>query len=451
MENTDSSGNTTWNRDSYEYDGCLVTVHSEYSYGDPYTYEEYRHEMAMRYELAEGSTSCVDGVYQITYCTRCDYEENRELRHEHSAYTEYYSVQTHCGTVTINVYHCACNENISIPWIDSNDCTLETRQEYVEGGELEDINYRDYDEITVCQVDECDFIFRAEYRYHRESCRAICVTTYTCEQLPEFNVVVITDMGEAHDFTSETTSSDSRDESGNNVVEEITTSVCEICNTEKREVIRSTYAQSGELIVYSSETLENGEKVDWYITEYSYDGCTVTVTTTNVDGQKTYTEENHAWQDEGGAHSCTQHYNMVCEKCGKTRETMPLGHDMYFDEARNLYVCTRCGLESVKQIDGSIMLEDMTEADGEQYVVGYFNRDGVTDVVVSVWAYADDDNRKMLEIGLEDDGVSRVAFSKEEAQQALKQSGVSGDVKIQVCFTGITQEGNGVTFEITLD
>ena len=451
VENTDSSGNTTWNKDSYEYDGCLVTVHSEYSNRDPYTYEEYRHEMAMRYELAEGSTSCVDGVYQITYCTRCGYEENRELRHEHITYIEDYSVHTYCGTVTINVDHCACNENIGIPWIDSNDCTLETRREDVAGGKLEDINYRDYDEITVCQVDECDFIFRAEYRYHRENCRAICVTTYTCEQLPEFNVVVITDMGEAHDFTSETTSSESCDESGNQVVEKITTSVCTICNTEKQVVIQSTCAQSGEPIVYSSETWENGEKVDWYITEYSYDGCYVTVTTTNVDGQKTYTEEKHAWQDEGGAHSCTQHYNIVCEKCGEIRDTMPLGHDMYHDKSLNLYICTRCGLESVKKINGSIMLEDMTEADGEQYVVGYFNRDGVTDVVVSVWAYADDDNRAMLEIGLEDDGVSRVAFSKEEAQQALKQSGVSGDVKIQVCFTGITQEGNGVTFEITLD
>lgn len=74
--------------------------------------------------------------------------------------------------------------------------------------------------------------------------------------------------------------------------------------------------------------------------------------------------------------TCSQ-YGMkgICGVCNSGVDLIePLGHD--FDGVNG--ACTRCGLESSSGVNGRLTLEDFTEKfDGKNYVVGYYDRDGM--------------------------------------------------------------------------
>ena len=62
-----------------------------------------------------------------------------------------------------------------------------------------------------------------------------------------------------------------------------------------------------------------------------------------------------------------------------TYETEPTAHYWYWSDDKQVYICDTCGLESKNGASGSIVIEDMTKAYGNDtaYVVGYWNRGNV--------------------------------------------------------------------------
>ncbi len=85
------------------------------------------------------------------------------------------------------------------------------------------------------------------------------------------------------------------------------------------------------------------------------------------------------------APTCTQDavYTVSCEECGYNGADREFGdnngHHYQYDSAKGCYVCSECGLENVKNVDGCYILEDLTTRDGYAsegfYVIGYnYNR-----------------------------------------------------------------------------
>lgn len=205
---------------------------------------------------------------------------------------------------------------------------------------------------------------------------------------------------------------------------------------------------------YYSNTYADGRQY-WYSREYIYDwdnfDCTCTykysdsygqnneeVQTCHV-GDSSYVSDAEPTCSQFGAH----HYERVCLACGETEitsthSTAPAGHNYgMIDDQTGMYTCTRCGLQSANGADGSILLEDMTEAygNGVNYVIGYFNRSGYQfNYYVGV---VTEDNEVILsditftELRKSTDGINAISFSKADVAAAMEAAGVTtGDIRL---------------------
>ena len=142
----------------------------------------------------------------------------------------------------------------------------------------------------------------------------------------------------------------------------------------------------------------------------------------------------------------------------------PTMHNFWWDENKLKYVCSDCGLESVRNYSGSIAMEDMTDANGADYVIGYWNRDEIAFMpTVSVMLYdvnADELDELVL-VGIEftfytadNDGFTGLSFNKaavqDAADQAIAEAGYSGSYGIRISFVPMDAQDE-LDYAITFD
>ncbi len=185
---------------------------------------------------------------------------------------------------------------------------------------------------------------------------------------------------------------------------------------------------------------------NWHRYDYSYnfDGTCLrtTVHTSSYGEYNEYTDECHQiyWETILEP-TCTQvgyssNRCVVCESIvGDASEFGPYGHSWeYLSE--NLYCCGRCGLENSNGADGDIIFEDlsMKYGNGENYVAGYYNGNGVQFFYnVSLWLHEPPENGD-YQILLPDievfelDGVNALAFSKSAVAEAALAMGYTPDM-----------------------
>ena len=208
---------------------------------------------------------------------------------------------------------------------------------------------------------------------------------------------------------------------------------------------------------------------------YDFTGkCMATTNYWNCDGYRwTEVGELHTvfveWE-VGTQSTCTQYGELVrpCRICGEIaeheRQPMdPTMHNFQWDAAKDKYVCTVCDLESVRGYSGSIAMEDLTDANGADYVIGYWNRDEIETIsVVSLILYdATNDNDQVDLFGIEfkyhtveDDGFCGLSFSKSAVDAAaaakLAEMGYVGEYAIRISFVPINGDDT-LDYAITFD
>ena len=211
--------------------------------------------------------------------------------------------------------------------------------------------------------------------------------------------------------------------------------------------IAHTYYKDFCFMVYECTTYNYGtDNERWfrYDHTYSFEGtCMRTTRRTSSDGMdETDTEEYHVstvYQQFKGA-TCTQFgsYGYVCMICNKVTseyKITPSAHHWRYSSDRGCYYCTTCGLENANGASGEIVMEDLTEAygNGENYVVGYWNRDKVdfiynVSLILHTPLENGDDQIVLTDItftSLED--VVAISFSKSDVAAAAEALGYSAD------------------------
>ena len=141
----------------------------------------------------------------------------------------------------------------------------------------------------------------------------------------------------------------------------------------------------------------------------------------------------------------------------------PHGHNWYWNDEKQTYFCQVCGLENINSASGSIVMENLTEEDGEDYVIGYWNRGGVefsthVSVIFDEWT---EDKEWMLD-GIEttgytkeNDGFTGMSFSKQAAINAalakISEQGYEGSsYAIRISFVPVNDQYD-LDYAITFD
>lgn len=218
----------------------------------------------------------------------------------------------------------------------------------------------------------------------------------------------------------------------------------------------------------------------WQIYEYRYDltgECKCTVYETGPNGYKyhydTDVHRNTYYSKVTKAATCTQYgeeaWGYTCGVCGKedsryTQKISPIAHDWRWSEDADTYVCDKCGLESANGASGDIVLEDLSEAygSGEDYVIGYWNRNGGEFMVrasVILYDLPEGSNEMYLEgidfLDVEVEGVSakytNMPLLRQTALETVEMNGYEGSYGIRVSFVpldGTSDQDCAITFDV---
>ena len=315
-------------------------------------------------ELMEGSKTCEDGIYVKYICVACGETFEQVTSQEHRMFDQAQKIQTHCGTVYVRYAECACGEVKAGSYLEGSCECIWSQTEPIDDDKLNhQIVY------NKCFVTECTFSFTQESYYYYEKgsgCKAIHVDIFTY-YLGETKVFERETSGIYHNpvwkYEEET------DKYGNPV----RVHACEYCS----------YVQKWDCYgreIYYWDPYENRGY------EYILDGCNCLEIRHFDDKGITYVEKDcgiyHAWVTKDIQQACTQYGTAInyCRCCGiqDKYEYVEPGHDYYWNEKLQCYVCSRCGLENEKDVDGFFLVEDLTEQYGNQaYMAGFFNRYGL--------------------------------------------------------------------------
>ena len=132
----------------------------------------------------------------------------------------------------------------------------------------------------------------------------------------------------------------------------------------------------------------------------------------------------------------------VCEKLFNRNYFAPEGHNWIW-LADDLYYCYDCGLQGQGGSDGDVIIEDLTDryGNGENYVLGYYNTNGVAFTIkVSLMVYVpewDDYDQIVLELEptLVDDLYRGAYISKAAVKAAAEELGLAeGEYEVRMSF-----------------
>ncbi len=210
---------------------------------------------------------------------------------------------------------------------------------------------------------------------------------------------------------------------------------------------------------------------------YDFSGyCKCSTTYWNSNGDTWSEQDEHAhtihmeWE-VGTQATCTQFGEWVrpCLICGYITEWErtpmdPTMHNFQWDSVKEKYVCSVCDLESVRGYSGSIAMEELSDATGADYVIGYWNRDEIEFMpTVSVMLYdvSADELDELVLTGIEftyhtvdKDGFTGLSFNKAAAQAAadaaIAEAGYSGSYGIRISFVPLNTQDE-LDYAITFD
>lgn len=219
--------------------------------------------------------------------------------------------------------------------------------------------------------------------------------------------------------------------------------------------------EDGEVWYFQTESGYTATWADetetFHRTRYTYhpeNPCNRTVTQegTVVTGQP-YTETYHYHRttrdQETKKPTCTQFgersYTEFCVVCKEIyiNDRLPISpttHDWLWDEATGMYRCSYCQLYNQNGASGQIVMEDMTEENGANFVVGYWNRGELEFVPVVSVILADGTERTLSDVTVsfmtvENDGVCAAWFSKQQAMDAAAAIAGQDAYSIRITFT----------------
>ena len=156
---------------------------------------------------------------------------------------------------------------------------------------------------------------------------------------------------------------------------------------ETRGVYKHVNGNSFAFVMYDKECYRVGSDDEyWYCNEWAEPTCLTTRTYSDSDGEF-YTEpvDRHpaTWGITTKEPTCTQpgSRRWYCPVCDETISIEPIEPDHnWYQVEDDLYRCSTCGLENANGASGPVVIEDLTDALGnnENYVLGYYAREDVT-------------------------------------------------------------------------
>lgn len=232
---------------------------------------------------------------------------------------------------------------------------------------------------------------------------------------------------------------------------------------ERTEIWEYIYVNDKQLTSLHKDAWKNADgSTQWKQWDYTYSfegGCQRTeVYTDSEGGSSTNTGEWHntEWKTEWvKMPTCTQsgsYYDReICSFCGAIwseyfYEEDPTAHSWSWNGDKQTYVCERCSLENINAASGSVVMEDLTEETGADYVIGYWNRGDVQfNPYVSLVLYdvAEGENDELVldsisinMLTVESDGICGLSFNKaataDAASAALKAAGYTGTYAVRI-------------------
>lgn len=491
------------------------------------------HNYSESYTLAEGSTSCVDGVIASKTCQDCGDTTEWTTKQHMTCVRDRIDLSAYgsaCGAY-LERSACACGQYQSYGLggvrcdldDDEIDCWIEGAlngwNETTEG----DRNYESDSHIYTCAVTDpqCALKIRMTTCWLQNGCEAVKYQiwqlgyreTYdeeTDQWTYSWDEEIRIATGErrtyhayAHTYECETTDDD--------VTVDINSYVCSVCGS---SIVGKSFYESGIHVGYEKtiiNLLDNGETKKyvfayeeallsigiynrtyekWYYLyadeteyweentyEYQFElGCQRVRHWKDSDGESRSEVETHGrnwgYDGENKKPTCSQPGEHViewhCDICDGLVEyeyyqTDPNGHCWCWNTELELYVCCDCGMESTNDADGTIILEDLTDSNGTDYVIGYWNQgDAVFTPYISVILL--DSNGEICELVLngiefiyltvENDGIQAISINQalvqEAAAAAILEEGYTGDFVIRVTFVPMDGEGE-LDYAITFD
>lgn len=494
---------TLWEKYEFIYDGdyCNYTVKYTDSHGNESFENEsdYHRQTMSKYVLSEGSNSCVDGIDRIECCLLCGREAYREekvafdhelfanemMLEEQIDFRDYGAV---CETY-LNKYSCPCGEEKRIERYGDCEMVGEYHYDYDDDG-IEHVYY-----LYTCAVtdpDTCGFKFVKEYWYTSDD---------NCDEIVHY--VYYIGLDENNENSQNTVEFDyktgGKRHTNIDVVETVTDecwSTVEKClacgtllnETEIKDNIKtytyyyyngdgSLYRKNVSKYIYPSMYYNDdlllyrryehydaeGNIYSWSQVERTYpradegNYCYYEYVNTNSRGMnETGSDESHRmyWH---GSNSCTpvivEHYCYYCDYTESEWDS-GYGHDFRYDDAKGVFVCSRCELESAAGGNGSVIFEDksLTEGDGSEYIIGWYNNYGDSYIwnVALVVEGAEDfiflDDISVEEIGDYRLKVDAAAINKLASEKGLEPC----QYMVRIAF--VPTDGDGtLDYAITLD
>ncbi len=390
------------------------------------------------FRLAEGATSCLEGLESVCYCLDCGeeswagYGDHRGPVVNSFDLTQYGSI---CGG-TLDHIVCACGQKEWYEFSSDLRCDLGMNgidlwienvleNQYIDGiggGWVESYAWE-----YVCAVtnpEACGLRIRMAEYWVQEGCLAVQYHTWllgydettgtAAEEITYATGQVRAKHSYAHESNIEELEDGTRIERYRNVcdcgsynenayhynadglhMKTVYTYVNTIEGFEQQWYTVDEYRHVNgyaQYAYYYHEIVYADGSVFWEKREYIYaseTSCEATEIFTNSNGvYECYESANHntGYQEEiVQAPTCSQfgsyHWWHICHICGvwtdENQELLyPNDHNWSWNDRWQTWVCLDCGLESVNGASGSIIMEDLTESfgNGSHYVVGYYNQ-----------------------------------------------------------------------------
>ena len=258
----------------YEYDVCNRTRYRLDDNGEWIaTGSSVYHKRVWHYELMDGATTCMDGVYDIYACVVCGEESNRseEYPDGHVGRSVAIPIYTECGGFEIRDYKCACGQGDHY-WVNNNNNCDFNRVNRVQLDNENDEKQSHYLETYECA--SCGYRYTEEYYYTRKDCKGTNYRIYKID-------------GKTYEREETYEAHNTRTESGLSTTEGATwyQEVCIDCGkmTDFYEQIKDEFNRR----IYYKDFLENTSytrvyREDCWYTQTNYKGDTLSNT---VDGQ----------------------------------------------------------------------------------------------------------------------------------------------------------------------
>lgn len=259
-------------------------------------------------------------------------------------------------------------------------------------------------------------------------------------------------------------------------------------DTEWHQIVEYGFEHDG----YKYVTLDRSERTQangstWWeqrvYYNYNFDGdCTRESIDTNSDGWYSegfeYCHMGYEWNYETVKEPTCSQFGLqvesescvVCKKESYRNEYIlnpTEHHNMYWDEAKQMYVCPSCGLELFNPASGTITMEDMSDdyGNGTDYVIGYWNQDASKEFMPTLSVILNDaaegENDQLILDFSEftylntnnGDDITAVTFNKALADQAaadaVAQAGYTGSYSLR--FNFVILGGGELDYAITFD